>query len=131
MLGDFLRVPAIVAASDTPSLSDRRLNVERQPLSQTTSLSSSNATKAGVLLLWTWSVGSTAYPYDDISPAIVSGYGHATRVSAFASALLSLDPTPVIHIVSSAPKHIFSQCLKVGAIYRYAEIDPVIVQPLA
>ncbi|KAF9648007.1 hypothetical protein BDM02DRAFT_3169160 [Thelephora ganbajun] len=59
------------------------------------------------------------------------GYGHATRVSAFASALLTLDPAPVIYIVSSAPKHIFSQCMRVGANYRYAEIDPVIAQPLA
>lgn len=62
---------------------------------------------------------------------LVSGYGHATRVSAFTSALLSLDPAPVVFIVSSAPGHIFSQCVGAGATYRYAEIDPVIVQPLA
>ncbi|KAF9787482.1 hypothetical protein BJ322DRAFT_1099555 [Thelephora terrestris] len=59
------------------------------------------------------------------------GYGHATRVSAFASALLTLNPPPVIYIVSSAPRHIFSQCTGIGAIYRYAEIDPIIAQPLA
>ncbi|KAL6302490.1 hypothetical protein BKA93DRAFT_886963 [Sparassis latifolia] len=59
------------------------------------------------------------------------GYGHATRVSAFACHLLCLDPPPVIHIVSSAPKHVFSASIAKGALYRYAEIDPVIVQPLA
>ncbi|CAE6443821.1 unnamed protein product [Rhizoctonia solani] len=61
------------------------------------------------------------------------GYGHATRVSAFASHLLELGPQFEVHIVSSAPKHIFSDCLKASehCHYRYAEIDPVVVQPLA
>lgn len=59
------------------------------------------------------------------------GYGHATRVSAFASHLLSLDPQPTVHIISSAPKHVFADSIALGALYRYAEIDPVIVQPLA
>ncbi|KAK0205043.1 hypothetical protein DFS33DRAFT_1324953 [Desarmillaria ectypa] len=61
------------------------------------------------------------------------GYGHATRVSAFACHLLNLpeEIKPTIYIVSSAPKHVFSESIAVGAQYRYAEIDPVIVQPLA
>jgi predicted glycosyltransferase len=59
------------------------------------------------------------------------GLGHATRVSALASALLSLDSRPTVHIVSSAPKHAFADCIAAGALYRYAVIDPVIVQPLA
>ncbi|EIW57273.1 uncharacterized protein TRAVEDRAFT_168919 [Trametes versicolor FP-101664 SS1] len=59
------------------------------------------------------------------------GYGHATRVSAFASHLLRLEPRPTIHIVSSAPKHVFSDSVALGALYRNANIDPVIVQPLA
>ncbi|KAA1467714.1 hypothetical protein DENSPDRAFT_869249 [Dentipellis sp. KUC8613] len=59
------------------------------------------------------------------------GYGHATRVSAFASHLLSLNPSPTVHIVSSAPKHVFADSIARGALYRYANIDPVIVQPLA
>lgn len=59
------------------------------------------------------------------------GYGHATRVSAFACHLLRLQPRPVVHIVSSAPKHVFSDSIALGALYRYADIDPVIVQPLA
>ncbi|KAH9944850.1 hypothetical protein B0H21DRAFT_791976 [Amylocystis lapponica] len=59
------------------------------------------------------------------------GYGHATRVSAFATHLLSLDPKPTIHIVSSAPEHVFADSIARGALYRHAVIDPVIVQPLA
>lgn len=95
------------------------------------SLSSTHATQAGVLLLWTRSAIRAVHSSVDISSGVILGYGHATRVSAFASALLSLNPAPVIYIISSAPKHVFSQCLRAGAIYRYAEIDPVIVQPLA
>lgn len=59
------------------------------------------------------------------------GFGHATRVSAFACHLLSLNPKPTIHIVSSAPKYVFSDSVALGALYRSANIDPVIVQPLA
>ncbi|KAI0067259.1 hypothetical protein BV25DRAFT_1877100 [Artomyces pyxidatus] len=59
------------------------------------------------------------------------GYGHATRVSAFACHMLSLEYPPIIYIVSSAPKHVFSDSLALGARYRYADIDPVILQPLA
>ncbi|KAH6913141.1 hypothetical protein BKA70DRAFT_1384105 [Coprinopsis sp. MPI-PUGE-AT-0042] len=61
------------------------------------------------------------------------GYGHATRVSAFARTLLNLskEQRPGIYIVSSAPEHVFSDSIACGAQYRCAEIDPVIVQPLA
>ncbi|KAF5366651.1 hypothetical protein D9615_010602 [Tricholomella constricta] len=61
------------------------------------------------------------------------GYGHATRVSAFASHLLSLPlaQRPTVYITSSAPQHVFADSIALGASYRYAEIDPVIVQPLA
>ncbi|KAF8525936.1 hypothetical protein BU17DRAFT_83440 [Hysterangium stoloniferum] len=59
------------------------------------------------------------------------GYGHATRVSAFASALLSLDDKPEVYIISSTPMRMFSECLNLGAQYRHAEIDPIISQPLA
>ncbi|KAF8969229.1 transmembrane amino acid transporter protein-domain-containing protein [Flammula alnicola] len=61
------------------------------------------------------------------------GYGHATRVSAFARHLLSSEGAdrPLIYIVSSAPEHVFADSIACGARYRYAEIDPVIVQPLA
>ncbi|KAJ3508108.1 hypothetical protein NLJ89_g5938 [Agrocybe chaxingu] len=66
------------------------------------------------------------------------GYGHATRVSAFTRLLLSHNsasvehtPTVTVYIVSSAPQHVFADSIACGARYRYAEIDPVIVQPLA
>ncbi|KAJ7249236.1 hypothetical protein B0H12DRAFT_1019732 [Mycena haematopus] len=61
------------------------------------------------------------------------GYGHATRVSALASHLLRLpEPErPTVHIISSAPKHVFADSVILGALYRNANIDPVIVQPLA
>ncbi|CAA7266883.1 unnamed protein product [Cyclocybe aegerita] len=66
------------------------------------------------------------------------GYGHATRVSAFTRLLLSHNstsvehaPTVTVYIISSAPQHVFADSIACGARYRYAEIDPVIVQPLA
>ncbi|KAG1727740.1 hypothetical protein EDB19DRAFT_190087 [Suillus lakei] len=59
------------------------------------------------------------------------GYGHATRVSAFARHLLNLDSRMTIHIISSAPKHVFSDSISLGVLYRFAEIDPVVVQPVA
>ncbi|KAJ6512735.1 hypothetical protein C8R45DRAFT_812615 [Mycena sanguinolenta] len=61
------------------------------------------------------------------------GYGHATRVSALATHLLRLPESerPVVYIVSSAPKHVFADSVILGARYRNADIDPVIVQPLA
>ncbi|EJD06891.1 uncharacterized protein FOMMEDRAFT_131691 [Fomitiporia mediterranea MF3/22] len=59
------------------------------------------------------------------------GYGHATRVSAVAAHLRQLQNAPTVHIVSSAPCHVFDLAISCGAHYRYAEIDPVIVQPLA
>lgn len=61
------------------------------------------------------------------------GYGHATRVSAFTSHLLTLRDAPgvQVHIVSTAPSHVFSDCIALGATYRYSEVDPVISQPVA
>ncbi|KAK6984219.1 hypothetical protein R3P38DRAFT_2662491 [Favolaschia claudopus] len=61
------------------------------------------------------------------------GYGHATRVSAMATHLLHIPESnrPVVHIVSSAPKLVFADSISLGAHYRNANIDPVIVQPLA
>lgn len=62
------------------------------------------------------------------------GFGHATRVTAISSHLLMLqDDTSTIEItiVSTAPSVVFSECLALGALYRYAEVDPVISQPVA
>ncbi|KAF4613681.1 hypothetical protein D9613_007850 [Agrocybe pediades] len=60
------------------------------------------------------------------------GYGHATRVSAFARHLLTQQaPNLIIYLVSSAPERVFSDSIALGAQYRCADIDPVVVQPLA
>ncbi len=59
------------------------------------------------------------------------GFGHATRVSAFARHLLSLQESHTVYIISSAPERVFATAIALGAIYRSAEIDPVILQPLA
>jgi hypothetical protein len=63
---------------------------------------------------------------------VVEGYGHATRVSALACHLLRFKGNNVkIHIVSSAPRHVFADSIALGALYRFAHIDPIIIQPLA
>lgn len=59
------------------------------------------------------------------------GFGHATRVSAFACHILSLEESHTVYIISSAPKRVFATAIALGAIYRNAEIDPIILQPLA
>ncbi len=59
------------------------------------------------------------------------GFGHATRVSAFACHLLTVEESHTVYIISSAPKHVFATAVALGAIYRNAEIDPIILQPLA
>jgi hypothetical protein len=63
--------------------------------------------------------------------ASILGYGHATRVSAFATHLLSLDQGHIVYIISSAPARVFADSIAAGAQYRTADIDPIIVQPLA
>ena len=86
-----------------------------------------------ILLFWSRRV-SLLRGVLNVSSLILAGYGHATRVSAFACHLLKLSGAerPVIlYIVSSAPQHVFAQSIASGARYRHAEIDPVIVQPLA
>ena len=45
---------------------------------------------------------------------LTPGYGHATRVSAFARHLLSLQHRPTVYIVSSAPKHVFADSIAQG-----------------
>ena len=69
---------------------------------------------------------STSCTYNE-----TSGFGHATRVSAFARHLLSLEESHTVYLISSAPERVFATAIDRGAIYRNAEIDPVILQPLA
>ncbi|KAH7106291.1 hypothetical protein BKA62DRAFT_612214 [Auriculariales sp. MPI-PUGE-AT-0066] len=59
------------------------------------------------------------------------GYGHATRVSALVGHLLALGARLIEHPSLSPPAHIFSDSINAGAQYRNADIDPIIVQPLA
>lgn len=61
------------------------------------------------------------------------GYGHATRVSAFICHLLDLpsEQRPKVYICTSAPRHVFADSINLGAVFRYANIDPTIVQPIA
>ena len=82
----------------------------------------------GLLLFWSWYVRHSIV-YIDLNQSL--GFGHATRVSAFARHLLSLEESHTVYIVSSAPKRVFATAIALGAIYRSAEIDPVILQPLA
>lgn len=54
------------------------------------------------------------------------------RVSLLLLVIFStLKPRQTVYIVSSAPKDVFSDSISLGAMYCCAEIDPVIVQPLA
>jgi hypothetical protein len=82
-----------------------------------------------LLLLWTRCVRDQTVQYS--CPNSPLGFGHATRVSAFACHLLSLEEQHTVYIVSSAPKRVFATSIALGATYRNAEIDPVILQPLA
>jgi hypothetical protein len=59
------------------------------------------------------------------------GYGHATRVAAFTELLQEHHRVESIHIVSSVPRSVFGRCLDANAYYRFAEIDPIIEQPVA
>ena len=43
-----------------------------------------------------------------------TGYGHATRVSAFARHLLELERRPSVYIVSSAPIQVFADSVAAG-----------------
>lgn len=62
---------------------------------------------AMVRLLYFWRVS-------DCHDGIFAGYGHATRVSAFTCHLLRLEPKPIVHIISSAPKHVFADSVALG-----------------
>jgi hypothetical protein len=83
----------------------------------------------GLLLFWSWYVLLHSVAYIGSNQSL--GFGHATRVAAFARHLLSLEESHTIHIISSAPERVFATAIALGAIYRSAEIDPVILQPIA
>jgi hypothetical protein len=85
-----------------------------------------------LLLLWTW-LWARHCQYFRIQYICSVTDRHVQRVSAFAAHVLSLpiETRPTVHIVSSAPAHVFSDSIALGAYYRNSLIDPVVVQPVA
>lgn len=85
-----------------------------------------------ILLFWPWYAPAAIVTIYALTRSYaLLGFGHATRVSAFARHLLSLQESHTVYLISSAPRHVFATAMALGAIYRNAEIDPVILQPLA
>ncbi|KAI8078769.1 uncharacterized protein BX664DRAFT_286901 [Halteromyces radiatus] len=59
------------------------------------------------------------------------GWGHATRANQIISDILRLQAQHQVYVISNASSFIFQGVTKVGAIYRQANIDAGVVQPLA
>ncbi|KAG1857758.1 hypothetical protein F4604DRAFT_1931233 [Suillus subluteus] len=105
-------------------------------------MSASSTSCQNVYSSWMW-YSLASYHFPQYSPSYIMkeplvfayycsghGYGHATQVSTFARYLLNLNSQMTIHIVSSAPKHVFNDSISLGVLYRFAEVNPVIVQPV-
>lgn len=59
------------------------------------------------------------------------GWGHATRANQIITDILNLPAKHKVYVVSNASDFIFRDVIKLGAIYRQADIDAGVVQPLA
>ncbi|ORX53520.1 hypothetical protein DM01DRAFT_1336059 [Hesseltinella vesiculosa] len=59
------------------------------------------------------------------------GWGHATRANQIISDILRLPAQHQVYVISNASSFIFQGVIEVGAIYRQADIDAGVVQPLA
>ncbi|CAO3600399.1 unnamed protein product [Absidia cylindrospora] len=59
------------------------------------------------------------------------GWGHATRANQIISDILRLPAQHKVYVISNASSFIFQGVTNVGAIYRQADIDAGVVQPLA
>ncbi|KAI9030167.1 hypothetical protein CLU79DRAFT_734403 [Phycomyces nitens] len=59
------------------------------------------------------------------------GWGHATRANQIISDILKLPANHTVHVISNASEFIFRGITAMGAIYRQADIDAGVVQPLA
>lgn len=59
------------------------------------------------------------------------GWGHATRANQIITDILNLPAKHKVYVVSNASDFIFQGVIKIGAIYRQADIDAGVVQPLA
>ncbi|KAF7731008.1 hypothetical protein EC973_001054 [Apophysomyces ossiformis] len=58
------------------------------------------------------------------------GWGHATRANQIISDILKLPAQHKVYVISTASSFIFQGVIELGAIYRHAEIDAGVVQPL-
>ncbi|KAI9282158.1 hypothetical protein BY458DRAFT_468209 [Sporodiniella umbellata] len=58
------------------------------------------------------------------------GWGHATRANQVILDLLQLPAQHRVYVISPASDFIFQGVIEKGAIYRQADIDPGVVQPL-
>ncbi|CAO3703661.1 unnamed protein product [Rhizopus stolonifer] len=58
------------------------------------------------------------------------GWGHATRANQVILDLLQLPAQHKVYVISPASDFIFQGVIEKGAIYRQANIDPGVVQPL-
>ncbi|KAL0087137.1 hypothetical protein F4703DRAFT_1942277 [Phycomyces blakesleeanus] len=66
-----------------------------------------------------------------LSNTITIGWGHATRANQIISDILKLPANHTVYVISNASEFIFRGVTAVGAIYRQADIDAGVVQPLA
>lgn len=64
------------------------------------------------------------------NPLIYIGWGHATRANQVIMDILKLPAHHVVYVISTATDFIFQGVIKLGAIYRHADIDAGVVQPL-
>ncbi|KAI9472261.1 MAG: hypothetical protein EXX96DRAFT_350692 [Benjaminiella poitrasii] len=58
------------------------------------------------------------------------GWGHATRANQIILDILNLPAKHKVYVISTASNFIFQGVIQVGAIYRHADIDAGVVQPL-
>ncbi|KAG1055461.1 hypothetical protein G6F46_000501 [Rhizopus delemar] len=58
------------------------------------------------------------------------GWGHATRANQVILDILQLPAQHKVYVISPASDFIFQGVIKMGAVYRQADIDPGVVQPL-
>ncbi|KAG1116538.1 hypothetical protein G6F42_013668 [Rhizopus arrhizus] len=58
------------------------------------------------------------------------GWGHATRANQVIMDILKLPAQHKVYVISTATDFIFQGVIEVGALYRHADIDAGVVQPL-
>ncbi|KAI8985851.1 hypothetical protein BDB01DRAFT_834639 [Pilobolus umbonatus] len=58
------------------------------------------------------------------------GWGHATRANQVIVDILKLPAKHKVYVISTASDFIFQGIIQIGALYRHADIDSGVVQPL-